>query len=699
MRRLLGGASPGRSPALSPNIRRFTLAALAVLSCAAPGAAGARTLYASDVGGSRVFGYSLASDGGLVAVEGMPTFLTYAASSLVSSLDGTHVYATQPSVNSVVTSSVTAGGDLPSFGSSVGAGTNPSAIAASRDGTRVFVANAGSDSISRYSIHVDGSLASLGAATATGGAPSAIAMTPDGKRLYVANAADDAVAGFSVSSAGALTSLGPATPAGDSPAALAVTPDGQHLYAANSTAGTVNSWTIGSDGELTAVEAATSAGSGTAALAVSPDGKLLLAANSGSSSISRFLIDPITGALASAGDPTTGPSGARSVVISPDGQQAFVGGSTSLAWYDVSAPGSLTPHADSPIVTNGILSGLLVMPNQAPRSGFTLATGSKGQATEFDGRSSADDDGSVVDWQWDFGDGTTGQGPLVSHTYQQAGEYIVRLTVTDNENCSTQAIYTGQSTLCAGNPGASSIQTVTISDPPPGSPPDPTCAHDGDDGFCGTPDHKAPQVTVLGVANGASITTLDAPADVAGSVTPDPSGISVIRLRFSKSAGTLVRKTKPTKLVCRKVRGRTRCKRRPIYKNTCKKIKGRRRCVRKRVVMVVDSKVPMCLAVSGNKSYLVKYRCAKVPWVTVAAGTIFRYSLPVALGVGSYTIDAVAVDGAGNTDVLADGRNHVTFKVTNTPSNQSTGGGTGTSITDSTPVTPIDDTGSPFGHG
>ncbi len=33
-------------------------------------------------------------------------------------------------------------------------------------------------------------------------------------------------------------------------------------------------------------------------------------------------------------------------------------------------------------------------------------------------------------WAWDFGDGTTGTGPVVDHAFRQAGTFVVRLTVT-----------------------------------------------------------------------------------------------------------------------------------------------------------------------------------------------------------------------------------------------------------------------------
>ena len=42
----------------------------------------------------------------------------------------------------------------------------------------------------------------------------------------------------------------------------------------------------------------------------------------------------------------------------------------------------------------------------------------------------------VVNWQWDFGDGTIGSGANVEHTYSAVGTYMVTLIVTDNNGCS-----------------------------------------------------------------------------------------------------------------------------------------------------------------------------------------------------------------------------------------------------------------------
>jgi PKD repeat protein len=43
------------------------------------------------------------------------------------------------------------------------------------------------------------------------------------------------------------------------------------------------------------------------------------------------------------------------------------------------------------------------------------------------------DDGSVVSYAWDFGDGGTGNSATPSHTFTEPGDYVVTLTVTDNE--------------------------------------------------------------------------------------------------------------------------------------------------------------------------------------------------------------------------------------------------------------------------
>jgi ABC-type transport system substrate-binding protein/PKD repeat protein len=55
-----------------------------------------------------------------------------------------------------------------------------------------------------------------------------------------------------------------------------------------------------------------------------------------------------------------------------------------------------------------------------------------GVSVTFDGQYSWDPDGWIESYAWDFGDGTSSEGSYVSHTFWEAGDYLVTLTVTDN---------------------------------------------------------------------------------------------------------------------------------------------------------------------------------------------------------------------------------------------------------------------------
>ena len=50
------------------------------------------------------------------------------------------------------------------------------------------------------------------------------------------------------------------------------------------------------------------------------------------------------------------------------------------------------------------------------------------------GSSSSAAGGGIVQYAWNFGDGTTASGELVQHTYTQAGSYMVTLVVTDTNS-------------------------------------------------------------------------------------------------------------------------------------------------------------------------------------------------------------------------------------------------------------------------
>jgi PKD repeat protein len=55
-----------------------------------------------------------------------------------------------------------------------------------------------------------------------------------------------------------------------------------------------------------------------------------------------------------------------------------------------------------------------------------------GQAVTFDASGSSDPDGTIVSYEWDFGDGFIGTDVVTTHTYESAGTFNVTLTVTDD---------------------------------------------------------------------------------------------------------------------------------------------------------------------------------------------------------------------------------------------------------------------------
>jgi PKD repeat protein len=77
-------------------------------------------------------------------------------------------------------------------------------------------------------------------------------------------------------------------------------------------------------------------------------------------------------------------------------------------------------------------------------------TGTEGVAIGYDGSGSYDSDGSIVAYDWEFGDGDTATGVTPTHTYSQEGTYTITLKVTDND--------------CAIN---TSTTTATIADSEP----------------------------------------------------------------------------------------------------------------------------------------------------------------------------------------------------------------------------------------
>ena len=93
----------------------------------------------------------------------------------------------------------------------------------------------------------------------------------------------------------------------------------------------------------------------------------------------------------------------------------------------------------------------------------------------FSGQQSYDPDGSIALYAWNFGDGTSSQGPMVSHTYRASGTYSVTLTVTDSQGIaatSSMVLITAQPTTTTPPTGLATRVPTTV--PPTVATPTPT---------------------------------------------------------------------------------------------------------------------------------------------------------------------------------------------------------------------------------
>ena len=80
-------------------------------------------------------------------------------------------------------------------------------------------------------------------------------------------------------------------------------------------------------------------------------------------------------------------------------------------------------------------------PNERPTAAFTVdvTEGNAPLEVRFDASSSTDPDGQLVSYDWQFGDGNTGSGRIVTHTYETPGAYTPSLTVTDDRGATHTA--------------------------------------------------------------------------------------------------------------------------------------------------------------------------------------------------------------------------------------------------------------------
>jgi PKD repeat protein len=79
--------------------------------------------------------------------------------------------------------------------------------------------------------------------------------------------------------------------------------------------------------------------------------------------------------------------------------------------------------------------------NKAPVAGLVISpsSGPAPLAINASGSTSSDADGTIATYAWDFGDGGSATGVAATHSYANPGEYVVKLTVTDDQGATGSA--------------------------------------------------------------------------------------------------------------------------------------------------------------------------------------------------------------------------------------------------------------------
>ena len=360
-------------------------------------------------------------------------------------------------------------------------GRVPFAIAVHPDGGSVYVTDLLRGTVRQYDVGAGGRLAAKDpAAIAAGAMPNGVAVRPNGRTAYVV--VHGGIAVFDVDAGGGLVRRTEQVDIdGFLPMDLALTPDGRHLYA-TSADGRVLQFDVGPDGTPTAkTPAAVDLGPGVkpVGVAVVPNGSAVYVAtqahsDEGDRRVFAFAVGA-DGRLSPGAFPPATVASPKLwfLTATPDGRSLFVAGGDGHL-FDIGPGGSLAPKA-LPTVDVGAAFGVVVSPNQAPVAAFTTSPATAGAPIQFDASSAVDPDGSIVRYDWDFGDGTVllDGGPTPTHIYANPGTYVATLVVTDNEGASTTTVFTGGTVLGHGTPAAQATRAIQVAAPaaPPAPPP------------------------------------------------------------------------------------------------------------------------------------------------------------------------------------------------------------------------------------
>jgi 6-phosphogluconolactonase (cycloisomerase 2 family) len=419
-----------------------------------------------------VAAFDIAAGGALTPLGAPVTTGGMTASAVAITPDGRRLYVANVGSDSVTAFAIAADGRLTPIGLPEPTGGDAAgSLAVAPDGRHLYVGHFNSSDIVTFAIAANGTLSAVGAPVPNSGmSVSGIAVAPDGRHLYTSNFNSSDVSAFAIAANGRPTAMGAPVPPAFDPSGIAIRPDGRSLYVANEDGSSVSVFSVAASGAISALGAPVAAGTDPSEVAVTPDGNRLYATNGNGASVSPFAI-AANGGLSAIGDEVpTGGNFPNDVMATPNGRHLYAGlfGPDRVAGFTIGDGGNLAAVSGSPFAA-GVdgPNGLAITPDQGPTAEFTFARGKKPRRVRFDATGSTDPDGTVTEFEWQFGDGEMKRGddPTVGHRYGKNRVYNATLTVTDNEGCSTARIFTGQTMSCNGSAAARAQMPVDL-DPP-----------------------------------------------------------------------------------------------------------------------------------------------------------------------------------------------------------------------------------------
>ncbi len=154
-------------------------------------------------------------------------------------------------------------------------------------------------------------------------------------------------------------------------------------------------------------------------------------------------IAPVTVSASTAG--SSDPDGSIASTTIDFGDGTVVNGASASHSYSVAGnytvKATVTDNLGASSITTQAVS---ITANQAPIARLTIspANGTAPLSVTADATASSDPDGTIASASINFGDGVIQSGLKASHTYSNAGNYTVNVTVTDDRGASSSAIAT-----------------------------------------------------------------------------------------------------------------------------------------------------------------------------------------------------------------------------------------------------------------